>query len=173
MPNSAAGKRQTFAHGARQGLRWQRGVCPAQTIGGESDLTLLKHQTNLMMALREVQNSANAILGEQGQALSGMVVAINELQGRVRDVDRRVLDLSGKFDAEITDVKSQLSGVDQETTGLKSRLEGVEGRLAGVEGRLEGVEGRLEGVEGRLEGVEGRLESVGQNVVAIMRHLGI
>jgi archaellum component FlaC len=86
---------------------------------------LLKHQTQLMMALREVQNGTNMTLGRQGEALGGMVIAINDLQGRVSGLDGRVLDLS------VT--------VENEMAGVKGRLEGVEGRLEGVEGRLEGI----------------------------------
>src|SRR5258708_33891306 len=54
---------------------------------------LLKNQTRLLGALRENQNSMNRVLNEQGQALGGMVLAINGLEHRVSNVDKGVINV--------------------------------------------------------------------------------
>lgn len=38
---------------------------------------LLKYQTRLLSTLREIQNGMNKVLGEQGEVLGGMVLAVN------------------------------------------------------------------------------------------------
>ncbi|MBV9445279.1 MAG: hypothetical protein JO345_05215 [Streptosporangiaceae bacterium] len=86
---------------------------------------LLKHQTHLMVALREVQNTANVTFGEQGQILGGMVVAINELQIRVSTLDKRVLDLTFKFDREIAGVKAEVAGLKAEVAGLGENITAI------------------------------------------------
>ncbi len=128
--------------------------------------TLLKHQTHLMVALREVQNTANTTLGEQGQTLGGMVVAVNELQTRVSTLDKRVLDLGLKFDREMAGVKDRLSALEAEVAGVK-------GRLDEVESRLDRVESRLDAIDSRLDRIGSRLDQIAENITAVMRHLGI
>jgi chromosome segregation ATPase len=102
---------------------------------------MLKNQTRLLGALRENQNSMNRVLNEQGQALGGMVLAINGLQQRVSDVDKRVIN--------------------------------VEHRVTSMDGRLTGVDTKVTSMDGRLTGVEAKVTSMDENVMAIMRHLGI
>ena len=116
---------------------------------------LLKHQTRLMNALRENQIGMNAVLQEQGSALGGMVLAINGLQQRVSGMDKRLVN------------------VEHTITGMDRRLTRVEDRLTGVEEKVASIDGRLTRVEDRLTGVEEKVASVDQNVLAIMRHLGV
>jgi hypothetical protein len=58
---------------------------------------LLKYQTRLLSTLREIQNGMSKVLGEQGEVLGGMVLAVIELQGRVSRMDHSVManDISG------------------------------------------------------------------------------
>ena len=72
---------------------------------------LLKYQTTLLGALRETQNSMNTVLLEQGQALGGMVLAINGLQERVSGVDKRVINMEHK-----------ISGIDQNVVAIMRHL---------------------------------------------------
>jgi len=144
---------------------------------------LLKHQTKLMNALRENQNSMTKVLAEQGSALGGMVLSINGLQQRVSSVDKRVVNVEHKItsiDGRVSRIEERVVGLDGRLTGVEERLTGVEGRLTGVEERLTGVEQHLTGVEdkvsaidGRLTRVEDKVTGIDQNVVAIMRHLGV
>jgi chromosome segregation ATPase len=109
---------------------------------------LLRHQTTLLSALRETQSSMNMVLLEQGQALGGMILAINGLQERVSGVDKRVMNVEHK-------------------------IAGIGGRVTRIEERVAGLDGRLTGVQERLTRVEDKVTGIDQNVVAIMRHLGV
>lgn len=72
---------------------------------------LLGYQTTLLGALRETQNSMNTVLLEQGQALGGMVLAINGLQERVSGVDKRVIN-----------VEHKIAGIDQNVVAIMRHL---------------------------------------------------
>jgi chromosome segregation ATPase len=130
---------------------------------------LLRHQTTLLSALRETQSSMNTVLLEQGQALGGMVLAINGPQERVRGVDKRVMNVEHK----IAGIDGRVTRIEERVGGLDGRLTGVQERVASLDGRLTGVEERLTGVQERLTRVEDKVTGIDQNVVAIMRHLGV
>jgi hypothetical protein len=58
----------------------------------------LKHQAQLMMALREVQNGANATLGEQGR-LEGVEGRFEGAEGRLEGAEGRLVGLNQNITA--------------------------------------------------------------------------
>lgn len=123
---------------------------------------LLRHQTTLLNALRETQSSMNTVLLEQGQALGGMILAINGLQERVSGVDKRVMN-----------VEHKIAGIDGRVTRIEEGVASLDGRLTGVQEQVASLDGRLTGVQERLTRVVDKVTGIDQNVVAIMRHLGV
>jgi hypothetical protein len=67
---------------------------------------LLKSQTHLLNALGTVPV-------EHGEAIGGMLLAMNELQTRVSSIDKRIADLGEVVVEVATDVKGRMSGVEQ------------------------------------------------------------
>jgi len=139
----------------RAELTHMRSLVTAADQDGMDNRQLLRYQTTLLGALRETQNSMNTVLLEQGQALGGMVLAINSLQERVSGVDKRVIN------------------VEHKVASIDGRVNRIEERVASMDGRLTGVAERVASMDGRLTGVEDKITGIDQNVVAIMRHLGI
>jgi chromosome segregation ATPase len=90
---------------------------------------LLKHQTRLISALRETQNGMNKVLGEQGEALAGMVLAVNGVQERVSAIDKRVITMA-----------HNLTGLDNRVTSMDGRVTSVDGRLATLEGQVGSID---------------------------------
>ena len=59
------------------------------------------------------------------------------------------------------------------TRGGGAIIINVEHRVTSMEGRLTGVDTKVTSMDGRLTGVEAKVTSMDENVMAIMRHLGI
>lgn len=116
---------------------------------------LFKAQTQMMIALRADQQGIAAKLHAQAETLAHQAAAIGDLV------------------VSMNETQEVMRGLQIDAYDLKADVKTIKSDLGGMVLRQDRMDQRMGNMEQRMERMEHRQDRMGQNIDAIMRHLGV
>jgi predicted nucleic acid-binding Zn-ribbon protein len=81
--------------------------------------------------------------------------------------EEKILGILETMSADISELKTDMSGVKTDVSGLKTDMSGVKARLDNVETTMSGVNDRLDNVELTISGMSKNVENVRRALVLL------